>query len=688
MVSPIKTPAFWSVACPIRRRFKVFSRSLQKIYGVDLPFFSPLYGRLPDQTLSSFKSFLSAMVEGRSNIWDDALSRQKSSACTRASIGHSLFLFRKLIPGDPPPLDVLFNKVTSPSPEPDQKFMDFIRREVPRLLPRGWDRHYSQACIDTVVSTRSCYENGVSSGGSRSLLVDPLSPEDSRMEFVESVLTANGSPPTVRSRLTCVMSGGKWRPLSIPSVELNKLRPLHHSLYDYLARYKWLLRGDAKPGRFSDFSTVDGELFVSGDYESATDNLNQSVQKEILRLVLQNAVSVPNGISLLAMKSLSLDLADPSDPNQMRFVQQKSGQMMGNLLSFPLLCLVNYLTFRYLVPESGVPVRINGDDIVFRASPEIAGRWMRGVEISGLVLSRGKTLLNRRFFSLNSSLFRSGGRKVALVPFIRSKALFGVGSDDLPIGSLSGRFSSFCPGFFGRRRTLLRSFFLRENSGWIRKSCRSLSRGLGFSIRSAELKESGLWSRELRYLELPGEGKPVPTFSSWARSPVGFELSWVDRKYKSPPEVRDVRKAAFIEASWMPPREVTQGKYIETWMCGLDLSDRTFLRKAHRYNQKSRLLKVSHAQAKSFLRMDDSLWDRRPNRCHRLEWLPIGRPIVFSGGPVEHETSYPWATVIRDVARECIIPERVGKLQPSLLSEGDCKDITTRWRLYPPPSVY
>jgi hypothetical protein len=53
---------------------------------------------------------------------------------------------------------------------------------------------------------------------------------------------------------------------------------------------------------------------------------------------------------------------------------ESEGHLMGNLLCFVLLCLENYCAFRWVFgPE--VPVRINGDDIVFRAKEEDYKKW-------------------------------------------------------------------------------------------------------------------------------------------------------------------------------------------------------------------------------------------------------------------------------------------------------------------------
>jgi len=52
------------------------------------------------------------------------------------------------------------------------------------------------------------------------------------------------------------------------------LVPLHRTIYNRLSKEKWLLRGEARPGEFSEFVRVEGEKMTSGDYEGATDNLN------------------------------------------------------------------------------------------------------------------------------------------------------------------------------------------------------------------------------------------------------------------------------------------------------------------------------------------------------------------------------------------------------------------------------
>jgi hypothetical protein len=611
MVNLRKTPAFWIAACSTRRRFKSFRVAWENLLGVSLPEPS-ISGADSSSKLSCFKEFCSGLIEARSHIWNEPLRAANVSSDMRWSLAHSLFLFRKCLSTDAPSVPDFIRRVSEPDGEADPLFIEFIQKEIPRLFHVGWDKQYSQRCLNTTVPTKSCSENGRMFGGSRGYLLgmsEDMGWEEARADFVESVLCGTKSRLGSRhSRVVAVPTGGKWRVLTVPPVDMNRLRPLHECIYNHISRFKWLLRGDAKSSSFKDFSTKEGELFVSGDYESATDNLNSEVQKEILRLVLQNARHVPSGVVVDAMKSFSLDLRYSSEGEPPCEGTQRRGQMMGNLLSFPLLCLVNYLTFRWLTMDPSIPVKINGDDIVFRARPEVANRWMNGVSASGLVLSRGKTLLNRRYFTLNSLLFKSLEGGCRQLPILRSRTLFGLEETTDPVGSLAGRFGSFCPRFYGAKRTYLRGLFLRENSGYLNQSRRSCLRGLGMNITAADLKVSGLWARELRYLSLPSEKAIPPTFSCWAQVPEGFEIGRRSIREHRLASKREGLQAALVEAAWKPARQVTFSEYREAWFSGSDLSERSCASTSSRFDRLARLTNMSHAWVRSRLRVSSLHW--------------------------------------------------------------------------------
>jgi hypothetical protein len=478
--------------------------ALEKMYDISLP--APCFPR-GESFLSSVKKFCGGLLEtGTTHLWRSSICNLDSTC--RMSIAGSLFMFRKVLPTPDPDVDAYIRKMSTPQPDMDPGFLLFVKQQVPRIFRGGWDRSYVDNVLRTLPSTSSCSEGKRSEGGCRGM--SARGEWLSRYDAVEFCLSSPSPKCFGPSRVCSVDTGGKKRIISIPPADMNLLRPLHVTMYDHLSKFPWLLRGDAKPSRFHDFTFVEGEIFVSGDYESATDNLNSSIQKLILELILSHS-SVPQGIKEMATSTLSLVL---ESPNSGKYSVQRRGQLMGNLLSFPLLCLVNFLAFKYAIGRN-VPLRINGDDIVFRCTKEECDRWMKMVGRCGLTLSLGKTMVDKKFFSLNSCFFRSALRCVRRVPIIRSTAL-GLGTRG-ESDSLQGRFRSYAVGFGRRRRDILDCLFLRVNSGMIHATNRSVTRGLGMYVSYETLVETRMWARENFYLSMEKE-RPLP--------PKKSDLSW------------------------------------------------------------------------------------------------------------------------------------------------------------------
>jgi len=160
---------------------------------------------------------------------------------------------------------------------------------------------------------------------------------------------------------------------------------------------------------------------VSGDYKSATDNLPLEVAVEILRVALSRATRVPEGISEYALKVLR-----PLFLYRGEEVEVVSGQQMGSLLSFPLLCVQNYIAFRWAVRghfgdnPPHLPVLINGDDILFQCvDTTFFDAWIGVVGAVGLEVERTKTSFAEDFGSLNSTLLRWKSGFLRVVPTLR-----------------------------------------------------------------------------------------------------------------------------------------------------------------------------------------------------------------------------------------------------------------------------
>jgi len=515
MVQDNKSFSRVSLADSVESKFLKFVGVLEDTYGISLT--RPL-----DFDSAPLKQFCSGLIEGKPHPWRRELFRLGKQS--RFSISFSLFLFRKVIPSKRPDLHDYMSRMSQSSPPPDEGLMAFCRNWISKNM-RKWDKGYLESTHLSVLPVTSCDERGRRDGGCRGILAENRL---DRQEFCAYVTESVAPRARGTSKVSTVLSAGKWRTITCPPLVDNALRPLHKTLYNRLSKFDWLLRGDAKASSFKGFIPSDGELFVSGDYESATDNLNMGMQRVVLESLLDQCVSVPLGIRRHAVEAYSGSSMRCGEPGCScgTVVRQGRGQLMGQLLSFPLLCLVNYLTFLYFVgPDS--PVRINGDDIVFRAKQEKIDAWFRGVERSGLVVSKGKTLVNSKFFTLNSTPFSSHVSGVRLVPFIRASTLWRgeLGSVEA-LQSLRGRFLSLNAGMSRRRAFFIRVLFLKENRHTVYTGRRSLTRCLGLNPSEAELRASNLWSRELFYLDSVHEPE-LPSLSvsqiQGGGIPAGFE---------------------------------------------------------------------------------------------------------------------------------------------------------------------
>lgn len=109
---------------------------------------------------------------------------------------------------------------------------------------------------------------------------------------------------------------------------------------------------------------------------------------------------------------------------------QTNGQLMGSILSFPLLCMINASLFRQVVEEyEGREVslarcyevyglKINGDDILFIAPQKLIDLWKQKVSMVGLYLSIGKNWVHPYIFTINSQLFTIKGDKLVETKYV------------------------------------------------------------------------------------------------------------------------------------------------------------------------------------------------------------------------------------------------------------------------------
>jgi hypothetical protein len=436
----------------------------------------------------------------------------------RLRIASSLCSGKKLLPDPCPGLvkkmeEAHASLLTEPKLVPTG-FLAFVRKSVLRMFPDGWDRGYSD-CVESATLPLSAAvglprsKGGVSACGmSRELYTRACYGLD-EVTFPRDV------------NYCMVVTEGKARGITITHKEHQFLKPLHMVLYNFLSKKSWMLRGDATADRLSEFSGGgDGSLLISGDYESATDGLSLEVSELILSTLLESATHVPEKVKGWAQSSLRSRIHYPGG----KIVEQLRGQLMGNLLSFPLLCLYNFLALKYLVRRR-VAVKINGDDIVFRGTRDEYERWRDGLGELGLKLSAGKTFLHGRFFSINSTYFWSSQSKVKMMGVLR----LGMLKAPEGVDNLGASHNKFVKPM-GNLRSLSSALFLRVQRRYLKLSGRSLltpaPMGLGVRTCVAALDGAGLTERECWYLRNFSPRKGMP------KTPAPHNLSGVPEGWR------------------------------------------------------------------------------------------------------------------------------------------------------------
>jgi hypothetical protein len=151
------------------------------------------------------------------------------------------------------------------------------------------------------------------------------------------------------------------------------------------------------------------EVYVSGDYKSATDELNPRVSECIARAIARTIKLRPEEEELL-IRSLTGNIFD----SEGKHIPQAWGQLMGSIVSFIVLCIANAAMCRWSIEVEKkrklslkqTSLLINGDDVVFKTTMQGHKLWERITEFAGLSTSVGKTYVTALFAQINSVNFQ------------------------------------------------------------------------------------------------------------------------------------------------------------------------------------------------------------------------------------------------------------------------------------------
>lgn len=184
-----------------------------------------------------------------------------------------------------------------------------------------------------------------------------------------------------------------------------------------------------------------GQGYCSGDYSAATNKLKGIVSREVIKRLFSSNLffQSPDLYERIFSSLLDTDidmtkiilpkeslwtngkefegqvyLKDLLERFGVSRFQQISGQLMGNILSFPILCIANYCAFhtileRFLRKRVSIfskKVYVNGDDILFQCDRTFYDFWLSEVSHFGFEPSMGKNLWSPDLLQINSQLYK------------------------------------------------------------------------------------------------------------------------------------------------------------------------------------------------------------------------------------------------------------------------------------------
>lgn len=164
---------------------------------------------------------------------------------------------------------------------------------------------------------------------------------------------------------------------------------------------------------------TDDEAWLSGDYSDATNQMDPRMSNVAWEEMCK-VCCVPEALKQLGFRVLTGHLVVTDRDTIKKFskldsaMPQQWGQLMGSIISFPILCLVNAAICRAAIEhDSGrkvslrdAPLMVNGDDCLLKVGPAGYAAWSTFGKMVGLKPSLGKVYYSKHFCNMNSTTFR------------------------------------------------------------------------------------------------------------------------------------------------------------------------------------------------------------------------------------------------------------------------------------------
>jgi hypothetical protein len=418
--------------------------------------------------LGEYKHFIERIFRGRrqshhkTRYLIDNKSRQRYSCEVRQtdrdlmiSLAMGILQLKRGMPPLPENLKLkarkdLQERLTTPAVTP-RVLVDQVCRTANELFPVGWDK---KCPIPSYAPSRSsCVQNTRGEGGIQSFVFDkqrtgsknhlnqvlePLPTTEIALkegykaghfahpnmitqdQFEDFALRSQ--PREFRACVEIVEDPLKARVITKNEWQCQALKPLQKLIHGRLRKHPsfQLIGKVISEEVVAHIDAFEDCKFVSGDYSAATDNLNSDCTEAAIECILGNMrgkLSRKPEFMLLARRSLTGLIVQDKELG-LEYMMSR-GQLMGSLLSFPILCLINFAVWRHSAElaygtacdgqgKGGIwdKVLINGDDIGFAASNKHYEVWKNLVPQVGLTPSQGKNYFTREFLTLNTRIFR------------------------------------------------------------------------------------------------------------------------------------------------------------------------------------------------------------------------------------------------------------------------------------------
>jgi len=245
-------------------------------------------------------------------------------------------------------------------------------------------------------------------------LRSPWDPEMLREFYIDSHIKARQMRDVLCSPVGLV-EPFKVRVITTGQPDIYHLARLYQPrLWEPLSRFRLtrLVGEDTSRGCMIDFASKltrgSDRYLISGDYQAATDHFPSFLSEYCLEGCLERT-GVPFEDRPVLLGALTRHYLNGE-------IRQRSGQLMGSPMSFPVLCLLNLAVTWLALDHSHdgqmisdieeEPILINGDDLLFEGSYWTYLTWKSIARYAGLIPSVGKTLIHGKFCSINSELWK------------------------------------------------------------------------------------------------------------------------------------------------------------------------------------------------------------------------------------------------------------------------------------------